>query len=150
MISRVVLLAATTLWAGLAYAQAPGVEDLTEQWEAAYNNADASILAALYAEDAELHVPEGLIVGQEAIHAYWALDMGRDSPVTVLTVSRSERQEAVLVAEGNYRVLDRVSGDSLATGHFAHLWALVDGQWRLKRDAWINERFQSASTTKLR
>jgi len=77
------------------------------------------------------------IAGQSEIGDFWALDFQEDNPLTLLTVTHSIDGVDMILVHGNYQVVDRDSGDTLARGRFAHIWNLgADGKWLLDRDLW--------------
>lgn len=115
------------------------VQALADRWTAAYNSADISALADLYADDAELYIHrEGRFLGRAAISDYWAVDMSRSNPITVLNVTDSLVDTEMLLVHGNYQVLDRNTGVPLGGGRFAHIWVLDEDGWQLDRDVWVD------------
>lgn len=124
-----------------AHAQ-ESVQDLADEWTAAYNTHDVAALGALYAEDARLMMHGSPThVGREAIKAFWAQDFEISSPLTLLTVTHYMFGVDMILVHGNYHVIDRDTGAQLSNGRFAHIWMLnEDNEWRLDRDLW-NERF---------
>lgn len=115
------------------------VQELANRWTAAYNSVDIPALADLYADDAELYIHrEGRFVGQVAISDYWAADMDRDNPITVLNVTDSVIDSEMMLVHGNYQVLDRNTGVPLGGGRFAHIWVLDEDGWVLDRDVWVD------------
>jgi uncharacterized protein (TIGR02246 family) len=117
------------------------VQELADQWTAAYNQGNAETLARLYTDDAELYIhDEGRYVGRKEIREYWTQDVTRDNPITVLTVTDSVVDSEMMLVHGNYQVLNRVTGVALGGGRFAHIWVRNDnGQWGLDRDIWVNK-----------
>ncbi len=138
-IAAAVALAGTTL-PGLALAQVETpVQELANRWTAAYNSVDVPALMALYADDAELYIhQEGRVIGREAISNYWAADMNRSNPITVLNVTDSVVDSEMMLVHGNYQVLDRNTGVPLGSGRFAHIWVLEDEGWQLDREVWVD------------
>jgi ketosteroid isomerase-like protein len=117
----------------------PAVQEFANRWTAAYNSVDIPSLAALYADDAELFIhADGRYVGREAIADYWAADMDRANPITVLHVTDSVVDPEMMLVHGNYQVLDRNTGVPLGGGRFAHIWVLDNDQWVLDRDVWVD------------
>lgn len=138
-IAAAAALAVTTL-PGLALAQVETpVQELANRWTAAYNSVDVPALMALYADDAELYIhQEGRVIGREAISNYWAADMNRSNPITVLNVTDSVVDSEMMLVHGNYQVLDRNTGVPLGSGRFAHIWVLEDDGWQLDREVWVD------------
>ncbi len=117
----------------------PEVQQLANRWTAAYNSVDVPALSALYADDAELYIHnDGRYVGREMISVYWAADMDRANPITVLQVTDSVSDPEMKLVHGNYQVLDRNTGVPLGGGRFAHIWVLEDEEWVLDRDVWVD------------
>lgn len=115
------------------------IQELANRWTAAYNSVDVPALEALYADDAELYIhQEGRFMGRGAIGDYWAADMGRSNPITVLNVTDSVVDREMLLVHGNYQVLDRNTGVPLGGGRFAHIWVLDEEGWVLDRDIWVD------------
>lgn len=115
------------------------VQDLANRWTAAYNSVDVPALMALYSDDAELYVhQEGRVIGRGAISDYWAADMDRSNPITVLNVTDSVVDSEMMLVHGNYQVLDRTSGVPLGNGRFAHIWVLQEDGWELDREVWVD------------
>jgi len=131
---------------GMASAQADitvqdgvSVQELANRWTAAYNSVDIPALSALYADDAELYIHnEGRVIGQAAISDYWAADMNRANPITVLNVTDSVVDNEMMLVHGNYQVLDRFLGVPLGSGRFAHIWVLEEDGWQLDREVWVD------------
>lgn len=145
------LSSSVALCGSAAYAQPLTVEELLSRWMHAYNSADVDTLTELYADDAELYVHNvAEFVGQRAIGAYWAIDLGVESPITELVVTETSSDEKSIIAQGKYRVLDRETQTLLAEGRFSHLWTLESVGWVLKRDAWMDDRFVSAHRSPFR
>ena len=119
------------------------VQELANRWTAAYNSVDVPALMALYADDAELYIhQEGRVIGRDAISDYWAADMDRSNPITVLNVTDSVVDNEMMLVHGNYQVLDRTSGVPLGNGRFAHIWVLEDDGWELDREVWVDRSSQ--------
>lgn len=115
------------------------VQELANRWTAAYNGVDVPALSDLYADDAELYIHrEGRFIGQAAIGDYWAADMDRANPITVLNVTDSVVDAEMMLVHGNYQVLDRDTGVPLGGGRFAHIWVLEEDGWVLDRDVWVD------------
>jgi uncharacterized protein (TIGR02246 family) len=111
---------------------------LAERWTHAYNTHDRKALGALYAEDARLIVHgEPSYIGRQRIEAFWAEDFKDNSPVTVLTVTHAVDGADMILVHGNYQVINRVNGDLVGAGRFAHIWTkTASGDWLLDRDLW--------------
>lgn len=140
---RLVAVAAALALAGLpaaVFAQTDvSVQELANRWTAAYNSLDIPALGGLYADDAELYIHlEGRVIGRAAIGDYWAADVQRAHPITVLNVTDSVVDAEMILVHGNYQVLDRNTGVPLGGGRFAHIWVLDEDGWVLDRDVWVD------------
>ena len=94
-------------------------------------------MTALYRDDTELSQHDApTLVGRDTIRAYWKADLGMGNLLTVLTVTNTLDGTDLTLVHGNYRMVDRVSGDAMESGHFAQIWRLDGGEWRIDRDVW--------------
>jgi uncharacterized protein (TIGR02246 family) len=120
-----------------AHAQ-ENVQELADKWTVAYNAHDRAAIGALYTETAHLMMHgTPTHIGRDKIEAFWAGDFQEDNPLTLLTVTHSIDGVDMMLVHGNYQVVDRDSGDTLARGRFAHIWNLgANGEWLLDRDLW--------------
>ncbi len=122
------------------------VQELADRWAEAYNVHDGAALAALYTQDAHLYVHGApMIVGREAIRAFWADDFEEGNPLTLLTVTNAVDGFDMMLVHGNYQVIDRDDGGQLGFGRFAHIWHNEGGEWRLHSDLW-NQPFEELDT----
>jgi uncharacterized protein (TIGR02246 family) len=114
------------------------VQDLADEWTAAYNTHDIAALGALYGEDARLMMNGApTIVGRKAIEEFWSREFIADSPLMLFAVTHKIFGVDMILVHGDYQVIDRDSGARLGAGRFAHIWMLnEDGEWRLDRDLW--------------
>ena len=130
-----------------AYAQDGDAQSLADNWAQAYNRHDGSALAALYTQDAHLYVHGApMIVGRDAIEAFWADDFEEGNPLTLLTVTNAVEGFDMVLVHGNYQVVDRVDGVELGFGRFAHIWHNEGGgEWHLHSDLW-NQPFEEFDT----
>lgn len=132
-------LAACSLPAAASAQGDVSVQELANRWTAAYNSMDIPALGALYSDNAELYIHrEGRMIGQAAISDYWAADVQRAHPITVLNVTDSVVDSEMMLVHGNYQVLDRNTGVPLGGGRFAHIWVLDEDGWQLDRDVWVD------------
>lgn len=137
IIASVVLLMAS--FAALAQNE---VQDLANEWAAAYNSFDAEALGDLYTDNAHLYVHGSpMVIGREGIREFWEADFGIENPMTLLTVTHSVEGYDMMLVHGNYQVVDRDTGALLGFGRFAHIWHDVNGSWKLDQDLW-NQPFE--------
>ncbi len=125
----------------VAFAQ-DEVQQLANEWTAAYNSFDAEALGDLYTDNAHLYVHGSpMVIGREEIRDFWEADFGVENPMTLLTVTHSVEGYDMMLVHGNYQVVDRDTGALLGFGRFAHIWHDVNGDWKLDQDLW-NQPFE--------
>ncbi|WP_169053455.1 YybH family protein [Alteraurantiacibacter aquimixticola] len=139
-VTAAIALATAAMALPAAAQQSPAeVQELANRWTAAYNSVDVPALSDLYSDDAELYIHrEGRFIGRASIGDYWAADMDRANPITVLNVTDSVVDNEMMLVHGNYQVLDRNTGVPLGGGRFAHIWVLEEDGWELDRDVWVD------------
>jgi uncharacterized protein (TIGR02246 family) len=129
-----------------AHAQS-NIQDLADQWVAAYNSHNREALAELYTEDARLMVHGSpTVAGRASIEEFWADDFMEGDPLTLLTVTNSVTGIDMMLVHGDYRVVDRSDGMLLGAGRFAHVWTRDGQRWRLDRDLW-NQPYETYAET---
>jgi ketosteroid isomerase-like protein len=109
-----------------------------QQWMGSFRQGNATGVAAIYAEDAQL-LPaySPAISGRNAIQAFWqgCLDMG------IGTVQRIPFEVDYLTDTvnevGDYRFLDRHER-VLDVGKYVVIWKQQHGQWQIYRDMWTS------------
>jgi uncharacterized protein (TIGR02246 family) len=121
------------------------VQAIADRWTMAYNKHDRAALESLYTDNALLMMHGApTYVGRADIGAFWAEDFKENNPLTLLNVTHALEGVDMTLVHGNYQVVDRVNGDTLGFGRFAHIWRSDrNGGWRLDRDLWL-ERSESA------
>ena len=111
-------------------------EEVTAAWTRAFDAGDATVLAALYTEDAHALPPGSpAISGRADIEAYWRDDIGAGGVTTKLSPRHSVAQGDLLHVAGVYDVVGK-EGVSLAKGQYDQLWARVDDAWKVKHEVW--------------
>jgi uncharacterized protein (TIGR02246 family) len=99
----------------------------------AYNAGDAAAIGAFYTEDAALFPPRTpAVVGREAISAFFAraFEGGAGNLRLNFTEIRQLGPEFVIeIGETMVTV-----GEQEVHGRYLHIWALVNGEWFLRRD----------------
>ncbi len=110
----------------------PGIQKLTDEYQAAFNKGDAKALGALYAADALRVGPDGqLLTGRAAIEKNHADNLAGPSKGTKLTLRPGRTQTLtadVALAEGTYEV---TGGSAPAKGRYLNTLVRQSGQWRL-------------------
>jgi len=120
-------------------AEAPDPQELADRWTLAYNAHDPAKLSELYEENAIMMLHGSLTLrGRQAIHDYWVDDFRQSNPITTLSVTNTVTGTDMMLAHGNYQVIDRNDGTLLGQGRYAHIWLLdSQGNWLLDRDMWV-------------
>jgi ketosteroid isomerase-like protein len=118
------------------------VQDLADEWSAAYNAFDGEALGNLYTVNAHLYEHGSpMRIGRDVIRAFWEHDFGIENPMTTLTVTHSVVGVDMMLVHGDYQVTDRKTKATLGEGRFAHIWHDVQGEWKLDQDLW-NQPFE--------
>lgn len=109
--------------------------EVTANWKKAFDGGDASMLAALYAEDAR-SFPAGStpLAGRSEIESYWRSDIGKGGATTALTVANARRDGDLLHLDGTYVVAS--NDTALATGQYQQVWRSAGNGWQIAREMW--------------
>ncbi len=107
-----------------------------EQFMIAFKSGDATAMAALYTEDAQLLPPNSdLVSGKQAVQVFWTtvFDMGIET--AALETSEVEGVGDTAYEVGKYTLF--IAGEQVAdSGKYVVIWKRVNGQWKLYRDIW--------------
>jgi uncharacterized protein (TIGR02246 family) len=110
------------------------IEAANEVFMATFRDSDASGLAALYTENAQLMPPNAdFQTGKPAIRAFWeaAIDTGlKEAELETLEV---EPHGDTAIEVGKYRLYVE-EGQQVDTGKYIVIWKRQDGEWRLHKD----------------
>jgi uncharacterized protein (TIGR02246 family) len=136
----VTLVNAFLLWARVSHADEirTVVEAGNRAFIAAFLAGDASAVARLYTENAQVIAPgEPVARGRSAIAAAWQKTI--NSGVKDLSLQTAEVESAGdLACETG--IVRLVSRDGRSTqGRYVVVWKREDGQWKLHRDIWNSE-----------
>ncbi len=116
-------------------------DDVKAQWLAAYNGGDASVLGALYTQDAEVVTTgSGPVRGRDAILSLWKADIA-DGPVdTEMKEEDRYVRGPVAFLSGLYTVKNRKNGKTAAEGHYSQLWVRNGNEdWKVHREIWVQQ-----------
>jgi uncharacterized protein (TIGR02246 family) len=141
---RVLLIATATILTAMApdpvAAASPAIDRANAEWLPAMRNADASVIAAPYADNGLLVLPDGTSVkGREAIRRLYAEGL-RARKVVGGGIRSTGRAAAGpgLVIEWGEGTVTRASADGTTAssgGPYLTVWAQQsDGQWRIIRN----------------
>jgi uncharacterized protein (TIGR02246 family) len=127
-----------TLAAASAAAQTkPMIQELNDQWGAAFNKGDSHALAELYAEDAYV-LPAGaeMVHGRQAIQGFWdnamkQLGDGRLTTVDVQPLGPDAAREI-----GTFSFKTKGSQPQEVNGKYVVVWRKINDQWKLAADIW--------------
>ncbi len=126
------------LLAGSALAQSKAtIQQLNDQWDAAFDKGDAAALAAMYAEDAYL-LPPGheMARGRSQIRAFWAgaVQQLGDAKLTTVDVQRLGRGAAREI--GTFSFATKAQPPQPVVGKYVVVWRRIGGHWLLATDIW--------------
>jgi uncharacterized protein (TIGR02246 family) len=111
------------------------IEKQSQAWQNAYNAADASALAALYAEDAKVMAPGAAAVsGRSAIQALFAEDVKRGSKNTLTTMEVFGNGDLAIEVGG--WVENGADGSHKDHGSYVTIYKRVGSDWKIYRDTW--------------
>jgi uncharacterized protein (TIGR02246 family) len=122
--------------AAAAEAARAAIDAANRQFVALFTKGDASSLAALYTQDAQVLPPNSDVVsGRAGIQKFWqgVMDSGvKGAQLTTveLTPSGNTAHEV-----GRYE-LSGAGGKTLDSGKYVVIWKRDGGQWKLHRDIW--------------
>jgi uncharacterized protein (TIGR02246 family) len=99
----------------------------------AYNAGDAATIGAFYTEDGALFPPQSpAMVGRDEIAAYYATAFqggASNLRLSFLEIRQLGPEFVIEIGETLASV-----GEKEVHGRYLHIWALVDGEWYLRRD----------------
>ena len=112
------------------------VQDIYNDFVAAFNRADADAVAELYTNDAVLFPTDNpMVKGKENIRLFWTEELKTHSGLT-LTVQDVKVQGDLLVEYGTYTMIDNNDPENPRTfaGKYVVTWKNIDGNWKLHWD----------------
>ena len=126
------------LFASPALAQSKAeIQQLNDQWAAAFNKGDAAAVAAMYTEDAYV-LPAGaaMVKGRAAIEALWREDMKQigDPKITTLDVKPLGAGAAREIGTATFKTKSQPPQE--VTVKYAVVWQKEGGKWKLLQDIW--------------
>ncbi len=110
------------------------ITSANEAFMYAFNQGDASGLAALYTENGQILPPNSeFVTGKEAIQSYWQamMDMGIKEVDLEIVEVEGHGNTAIEVSKCT---LKGEEGQILDKGKYIVVWKKVNGQWKLHRD----------------
>jgi len=131
---------ATAAPAALAQTKA-AIQQLDDQWAAAFNKGDAAAVAAMYTQDAYL-LPAGsaMVKGRAAIEAYWkkAMDALGDVKCTALDVRPLGASAAREIGTCTFKTKAQPPQDGDLK--YAVVWQRDGSRWQLLQDIWNTDK----------
>jgi uncharacterized protein (TIGR02246 family) len=121
-----------------AFAQSKAaIQQLDDQWAAAFNKGDAAAVAAMYTQDAYV-LPSGapMVKGRAAIEALWRQEMQQIGDVKVTTLDVKPLGGAAAREIGTASFKTKSQPPQEATIKYAVVWQKEGGRWKLLQDIW--------------
>ena len=113
-----------------------GIPATNGQFIALLAGGDASGLAALYTDDAELYPPHRTgVSGAEAIVGFWQGIIDRGVTTAELTTDEVDNEGDTAIETGRYRLSTR-DGAVADEGKYLIVWKRLDDSWFIHRDIW--------------
>ena len=113
------------------------IQQLNDQWAAAFAKGDAAAVAAMYTEDAYV-LPAGaaMVKGRSAIEALWREDMKQigDPKITTLDVKPLGGEAAREIGTATFKTKSQPPQE--VTVKYAVVWQKEGGTWKLLQDIW--------------
>ena len=137
-----VLAVCAALWAIPSFAQSKtDIQQLNDQWAAAFNKGDAATVAAMYTQDAYL-LPAGapMVKGRAAIEAFVkqiTRQLG-DFKLTTLEVKPLGPDAALEIGTATLKTKSQPPQDGAVK--YAVVWQKEDGRWKLLQDIWNTDK----------
>ncbi|HSJ15995.1 MAG TPA: nuclear transport factor 2 family protein [Longimicrobiales bacterium] len=111
------------------------LEDVNDEYLAAWNGNDANALGAFFTEDATATLGDTTFTGRAEIIAAWLEPNVATVSDLEITETRTEPRGTDWYSEGTYRhaTTDAAAPDGRATGRYTVTWTrTADGQWRIR------------------
>lgn len=116
------------------------IEETNAKFVEAFNQGDATAVAALYTDDATIMPPNNkMIQGKEGVQEFWnrAIQMGlKDLSLTTVNLDGSG---SIVYEIGKYSLGIEAEGQEIMrdSGKYVVVWqAQEDGSWKLHADIW--------------
>ena len=126
------------LFASPAVAQTKAaIQQLADQWAAAFNNGDAAAVAAMYTKDAYV-LPAGgeMVQGRAAIEALWRKDMEQLGDVKCTTIDVKPLGGSAAREIGTCTFKTKSQPPQNGDLKYAVVWQKEGGRWKLAVDIW--------------
>ncbi len=121
------------------------MESLAREYDEAFNKRDASALASLYLEDAQIIAADHEIIkGRQAIENYWKQDLASVDFKQTSTVVEVEDHGTVAVETGTWAGW-KSDGTAADKGKYLLVWKRDGATWRIHRETWNTARLAATS-----
>ena len=117
------------------------IQQLNDQWAAAFNKGDAAAVAAMYTQDAYM-LPAGapMLKGRAAIEGFVkqiTQQLG-DFKLTTLDVKPLGADAALEIGTATFKTKAQPPHDGAVK--YAVVWQKEDGRWKLLQDIWNSDK----------
>jgi len=113
------------------------IQQLNDQWMAAFNKGDAAAVAAMYTTDAYVLPDNGQMVkGRPAIEAMWKQQMAGASIEKITTLDVKPLGGNTLREIGTATLKTKAQPPQEVTIKYAVVWEKEGGKWKLLQDIW--------------
>ena len=137
-----IVAACLALIAAPALAQSKSaIQQLNDQWTAAFNKGYAAALAAMYTSDAYV-LPAGaqMVKGRAGIEGFWrqAMQQLSDIKITTLDVKPLGPSAAREIGTATFKTKTQPPQDGALK--YAVVWQKEGGRWKLLQDIWNTDK----------
>src|ERR1700687_164159 len=113
------------------------IQQLEDQWVAAFTKGDAAAVAGMYTEDASvLPAGDAMVKGRAAIEALWKKDMGTIGDVKCTTLDVKPLGRSATAEIGSCTFKTKAQPPQEGALKYAVVWLKQGGQWKLLTDIW--------------
>jgi uncharacterized protein (TIGR02246 family) len=126
------------MFAGPALAQSKAtIQQLNDEWSAAFNKGDAAAVAAMYAEDADALPPgSDMVKGRSAIEAFWRQAAQQVGDARLVTVDVLPLGPLAAREIGTVTLETKAQPPRQIVGKYVVVWRRIGGHWLLATDIW--------------
>ena len=140
---RIVIFAACLmLLAAPALAQTKAqIQQLNDQWAAAFNAGNAAAVAAMYTQDAYV-LPAGapMVKGRAAIEGLWKQEMTQLSVDKITTLDVKPLGLIAAREIGTATLTTKAQPSQQVVIKYAVVWQREGGRWKLLQDIWNSDK----------
>lgn len=112
------------------------INDGAARWQSAFNAANVSELASMYAADAVLLPPNANALTGASISEYFVATFGAIKGASIhLSTDEIDSSGDIAYRRGTYTI-SMPDGSTIDRGKYIEVWRLRDGVWIMTRDIW--------------